>query len=129
MFANKTALIVEGDAHNLLAISALLKNLDIRYKRNTSGEQVIQQAHKMDPRPDFILLDLNLPRGNAFAICEALKFEAELQGIPVIALAESTGPWEKLPGIESCIFDGVLPKPFSERRVRAVLQNVLSVSL
>lgn len=128
MFNDKTALVVEGDAHNLLAIGTLLKKFNIRYKRNTSGERVIQQAHKMDPRPDFILLDLNLPRGDAFAICEALKYEAELQNIPVIALAESGTHLEQMPDIDSCAFDGVLPKPLSERRVRAVLQAMFSAN-
>ncbi|MFN8376898.1 MAG: response regulator [Anaerolineae bacterium] len=80
-------LIVDGDAHNLMTLSALLKTLGVRYKRNTTGNNVVQQALSMLPKLDAILLDLNLPDADAFAICRELKSEPLLAKIPVIAMA------------------------------------------
>ena len=41
------------------------------------------------PRPDLVLLDLNLPRKNGDEVLEELKTDAELRCIPVIVLTSS----------------------------------------
>ena len=121
MFENKTALIVEGDAHSLLVICSILDGMEIRYKRNTSGLRVLQQVSSMNPRPDFILLDIDLPLADAFAICEALKYEEELRDIPVIALAAG----DMLKRVECSAFTETLPKPLSHKDFRQVIQHIL----
>jgi len=44
------------------------------------------------PRPDIILLDLNLPRMNGREVLAVLKEEPALQEIPVIVLTASDAP-------------------------------------
>jgi len=41
------------------------------------------------PRPDLILLDLNLPRKNGFEVLEDVKSDPALSAIPVIVLTTS----------------------------------------
>lgn len=41
------------------------------------------------PRPDLVLLDLNLPRTNGQDVLERLKGDPELRSIPVIVLTSS----------------------------------------
>jgi CheY-like chemotaxis protein len=41
------------------------------------------------PRPGLILLDLNLPRVDGFAVLKALKSDPEVRAIPVIVLTTS----------------------------------------
>jgi PAS domain S-box-containing protein len=41
------------------------------------------------PLPDFVLLDLNLPRMNGFEVLEELKRDPELRSIPVVVLTSS----------------------------------------
>jgi two-component system response regulator len=41
------------------------------------------------PRPDLILLDLNLPRMNGRQVLASVKGDADLRGIPVVVLTSS----------------------------------------
>ncbi len=84
------AFLIEDDAHSLVAIGSLLDELGIAYKRNTTGANVALQLQDMQPRPDFILLNLDLPEGDAFAICRELRASPCTQAIPIIALTAHT---------------------------------------
>lgn len=42
------------------------------------------------PRPDLILLDLNLPKMDGRQVLAAIKNDADLRGIPVVVLTSST---------------------------------------
>jgi chemotaxis family two-component system response regulator Rcp1 len=45
--------------------------------------------HENKPRPDLILLDLNLPRKNGREVLEVIKADDELKRIPVIVMTTS----------------------------------------
>ena|SRR5438093_486920 len=49
-------------------------------------------SHFNAPRPDLILLDLNLPRRDGRELLAELKADAELKSIPVIVLTSSQSP-------------------------------------
>lgn len=46
-------------------------------------------AHPSKPRPDLILLDLNLPRKNGREVLEEIKADEDLKRIPVIVMTTS----------------------------------------
>lgn len=125
-FKNTQALIVEDDAHNLMALGSLLSGLKIQYKRNTTGANVIQQAMRV--RPDFILLDLDLPEGDPFTILENLQADQELHNTPVIAIGDSALMREMLPRIHNSGFAGHIARPFSQRSFESLLAQVLAHS-
>lgn len=54
--------------------------LDFLYRRNGYGNA---------PRPDLILLDLNLPKKNGREVLEEIKQDAQLKTIPVVILTTS----------------------------------------
>lgn len=54
--------------------------LDFLYRRNGYGDA---------PRPDLILLDLNLPRKNGREVLEEIKQDPDLKTIPVVILTTS----------------------------------------
>ncbi len=49
-----------------------------------------EDSHAGMPRPDIILLDLNLPSMNGHEFLSIVKSDAELRGIPVIILSSSS---------------------------------------
>jgi CheY-like chemotaxis protein len=48
--------------------------------------------HGDAPRPDLVLLDLNMPRLDGHETLDAIKADPELRGIPVIVLTTSGSP-------------------------------------
>jgi len=56
-----------------------------RIPRVPSGKLAIAAAQR-DP-PDLILLDINMPEMNGYEVCEHLKADEKLKGIPVIFIS------------------------------------------
>ncbi|NDJ59684.1 MAG: response regulator [Chloroflexi bacterium] len=118
------ALIVEADAHSLIAISNLLKELGIRYKRNTTGANVIEQIRRMQPRPHFILLDLDLPQGDARLISKLIERDHIIGGIPVIAIAQTTA-LDRPSHLQRSGFAGFIRKPLPRHQFGDMIAHVL----
>ena len=125
MSDHRTAFVVEDDAHSLIAIGAILSELGISFKRDTSGAAVISKLKAMFPRPNFILLDMDLPGGDPYAIIETLKADPELAHIPVIALAESARAGI-LARAREVGFAGYMTKPLPRREFGALLNRILA---
>lgn len=66
--------------NNLHVVEDGVSALDFLYRREPYGEA---------PRPDMILLDLNLPRKDGREVLATIKADKRLQSIPVIVLTSS----------------------------------------
>lgn len=49
-----------------------------------------EDGHAGAPRPDLVLLDLNMPRLGGHGVLEAMQADDDLRSIPVIVLSTST---------------------------------------
>jgi CheY-like chemotaxis protein len=120
-----TAFIVEDDAHSLIAIGSILKELGISYKRDTSGSVVVSKVRAMFPRPSFILLDMDLPGGDPYTILSDLKADPSLASIPVIAIADASRI-AMTPQAREAGFAGYMSKPLPRREFGALLDRILA---
>jgi two-component system sensor histidine kinase/response regulator len=118
------ALVIEDDAHSLRAISNILDEQGIRFKRNTTGANVLYQLHEMQPRPDFILLDLDLPQADAFDLTLSIRRDPDLRDIPIVCLGESTAQ-QFVERAQECGCDGLFSKPLPRRQFAELLRRVL----
>jgi CheY-like chemotaxis protein len=67
--------------HNALhVVSDGVEALDFLYRRN---------GHEGAPRPDLVLLDLNLPRKDGREVLEEVKADNGLRTIPIVVLTTS----------------------------------------
>jgi CheY-like chemotaxis protein len=67
--------------HNALhVVSDGVQALDFLYRRN---------GHEGAPRPDLVLLDLNLPRKDGREVLEEVKADTDLRTIPIVVLTTS----------------------------------------
>lgn len=125
MLESKWALVVEDDAHSLVAISSLLRDLGVRFKRNTTGANVPQQIAEMQPLPDFVLMNLDLASGEAFNIQRRIRATPGLRAIPVIALA-SAEDFQLRQQVERAGFAALVFKPLPRNQFGDLLQRILA---
>ena len=88
-------LLVEDDAADALLIrDALLERApDHVITRAEDGLAALRHLRDpMLPRPDLIVLDLNMPRMNGHELLEILKKDEVLKVIPVVVLSTSQAP-------------------------------------
>jgi two-component system, chemotaxis family, response regulator Rcp1 len=80
-------------------------------------------AHIDAPRPDLILLDLNLPRMDGRAVLAHIKNDADLKTIPTVILTTSRAQEEIVKSYEfqaNCYFT----KPVQSGEFEALVKNI-----
>jgi two-component system cell cycle response regulator DivK len=115
-------LIVENDAHHLLTITALLKEMDITPKRNTTGGAVIRQANSM--QPDLIILELDLTDCDPFALCQEIHAQPALACTPILAVG-SPGWKHFQEKLRSTGFAGFVAKPLPRKHFQQTVRQLL----
>ena len=77
------------------------------------------------PRPDLILLDLNLPRMDGRAVLQAVKADPALRTIPVVVLTSSKADIDILKSYELKA-NGYIVKPVDFDRLREIVASLES---
>lgn len=125
MLEGKWALVIEDDAHSLVAVSSILRDLGICFKRNTTGADVLEQVRAMNPLPNMILLNIDLAHADAFGIQQRLRGDSAAGDIPVIALA-SSNDFSTRKRVRRGGFAGLMIKPLPRRQFAELLDRVLA---
>jgi chemotaxis family two-component system response regulator Rcp1 len=91
-----TILLVEDNPGDVRLVQEIFQDGKIynRLQVARDGEQAMDYLYQRGdyqeaPRPDLILLDLNLPKKNGAEVLEEIKTHASLHSIPVIILTAS----------------------------------------
>ncbi|MCK9874542.1 response regulator [Frankia sp. AgPm24] len=88
-------LLAEDDAGDALLIEEAFLSRGLGQNLHTVGDGVQALQYLRDParpRPDLILLDLNMPRMDGRETLAAIKADSELRTIPVVILTTSDAP-------------------------------------
>src|SRR3984957_6161400 len=117
-------LVVDDTPANLQVLAGMLKDRGYKVRPVPSGNLALQAA-RHDP-PDLILLDINMPDMNGYQVCEHLKVEDQLTGIPVIFISALT---EQLDKVKAFAIGGVdyITKPFQMEELHARVETHLKI--
>lgn len=80
----KTLLIIEDNEQNFYVMRFLLEKRGFKILGAENGRLGIQMA--VEHRPDGILLDIQLPEMDGYAVAAELKSHHELNSVPIIAV-------------------------------------------
>ncbi len=95
---NKTAdiLLIEDNPGDVLLIKEAFRTAQFKYNLHIAkdGDEALKMLEQQGifdnfPKPDLILLDLNLPKVDGREVLEKLKSDMTLKEIPVIVLSGS----------------------------------------
>jgi CheY-like chemotaxis protein len=91
-----SVLLVEDDPGDVLITREAFEENKVRNQLSVvnDGVNALRYLHREDeyadaPRPDLILLDLNLPRMDGHEVLARIKSDPDLQRIPVVVLTTS----------------------------------------
>ena len=117
-------LVVDDVSANLQVLTGMLKDRGYKARPVPSGKLALLAARK-DP-PDLILLDINMPEMNGYEVCEHLKADESLRGIPVIFISALN---ENLDKVKAFAIGGVdyITKPFQMEELHARVETHLKL--
>lgn len=124
-FAHLHALVVEDDGGGMAIIGVMMRYLGINAYINATGEDVVPMALAMNPRPNLIFLDLNLPRTTGYEILKQIRANVHLKTVRVIAVTAQDADTE-IPKCKEAGFDGYIGKPISRMRFPRQLRRILN---
>lgn len=106
----KKVLIIEDNEQNMYLFSFLLEQNGHRVVQAENGHKGMALAK--EEKPDFILLDIQLPDMNGYEIAQKLRKNPETEDIPIIAVTSYAMVGDREKTIESgCT--GYIEKPIN----------------
>lgn len=113
-------LIIEDEAEIAVILSRYLEAAGYRTITARDGDQALQLSATL--RPDLMLLDLNIPRRDGFAVLSALRGRDDT--LPVIVVSALSEDVDKLSALRIGA-DDYITKPFNPKEVVARVSAVL----
>ena len=109
-------MIVDDNPANLRLLEDMLLQQGHEVRSFPLGRLALGAALRSPP--DLILLDINMPEMNGYEVCEQLKADEQLKGVPVIFISALT---EQLDKVKAFAVGGVdyLTKPFQMEELHA----------
>lgn len=101
--------VVDDNPATRYATSRVLRSAGFRIDTAGTGREGIEQARRLNP--DLIVLDINLPDIDGFAVCRELRTHAALRRTPVVYLSATfVDDLDKAQGVDAGA-DGYLTHP------------------
>jgi putative two-component system response regulator len=122
----RPVVLAVDDASDLLALMAKVLGAEYQVLTAEDPGTAIELAGG-DPRPDLILLDVEMPAVSGFEVCQALKFEARTADIPIIFLTGKSEAQAQVEGFELGAVD-YITKPINAAVLKARVRMHLALS-
>jgi two-component system phosphate regulon response regulator PhoB len=122
--AGRKILVVEDESDVADLLTLNFRKAGFKISTAVDGASGLQKAR--EDRPDFIVLDLMLPKMSGLEVCKILKNDTATSHIPILMLTAKAEEIDRIVGLEFGA-DDYVTKPFSPReillRIRAILRR------
>ena len=118
----KRILVVEDTEDNRRILRDLLTRAGFELIEAMDGESGVSMA--ITHRPDLILMDIQLPIFDGYEATRRIKANPETRNIPIIAVTSYALSGDENKALAAGC-DGYVAKPFSPRRILAMVQEFL----
>jgi two-component system, cell cycle response regulator DivK len=117
-----TILIIEDNEQNLYLATFLLEQNGFKVVAARSGPEGIVLAGQI--RPDLILLDIQLPEMDGYAVARELRRNPMLKDVPIVAVTSYAMVGDKERTLEAGC-SGYIEKPINPDTFRNEIENYL----
>jgi phosphoribosyl 1,2-cyclic phosphodiesterase/CheY-like chemotaxis protein len=118
----KTILLIDDDEICRVPAAAMLRREKWNVIEASDGEQGIELAIKH--RPDVILCDLLMPRGNGYQVCRTVRAHHELRNTKIIVISGRDFNVDRDGAVEAGA-DEYLVKPIQFEQLDAALRRIM----
>ena len=118
----KKFLLIEDNEQNRYLVTFLLTQRGHEVVPAESGPVGIELAGRI--RPDLILLDIQLPGMDGYAVARALKSDPALQAVPIVAVTSYAMLGDREQALAAGC-NGYLEKPINPRTFVAEIERFL----
>jgi two-component system cell cycle response regulator DivK len=119
-------LVAEDNPDNLFIAIELLRRAGVRYcDGRASGRQLFKLIETWDRPVHLILLDIQIPREDGYALLEQIRTAPQLQGTRVAAFTANVLA-DDVELARAAGFDGFIGKPINHRRFASQIARILA---
>ena len=118
-------LIADDQPDNLTLLARYLENEGYGYIKAKDGLEVLEKVR--NELPDLVLLDINMPNKDGFAVLEEIRADPAIQHIPVIILTAARLDSTEMQSGLNMGADDYITKPFDRRELLARIRTKLRV--
>lgn len=119
---SRCILLIEDNEQNRYLLTFLLEQHGFRVLAVADGPRGIEAARAH--LPDLILLDIQLPTMDGYAVARALRQHEALQATPIVAVTSYAMPGDREKALEAgCV--GYVEKPIDPDTFVAEMERVL----
>ena len=120
--ASRRILLVEDSSTMRRMLSTMLREDGFEVETANDGLQGLAKA-RMEPRPELILTDYEMPELDGAGLCQAVKDDKELRAIPVLMLTTLSEAHNKIAGLTAGA-DDYIEKPKGQDDFRVMCARI-----
>ncbi len=124
--SDRPVILAVDDSTDLLALMAKALAAEYRVLTASDAGTALEMAAG-EPRPDLVLLDVEMPGASGFDLCRVLKSEEGTADIPIIFLTGRTDPRDQAEAFELGAVDYVT-KPINSAVLKARVRTHVALS-
>lgn len=121
---NNKILLIEDNAHNRYLVTFLLQARGWEIVHAEDGPAGLALADQIDPI--LVLLDIQLPGMDGYAVARALRSNTKFDAIPIVAVTSYAMPGDRERCVESGC-SGYLEKPIDPETFAQAVESFLKV--